>query len=197
MEDSTNFYTPGNSNQYQGAQVIINSDRLTFNAKKDSVLLYSNKDIGFSAQGSIYFDTSETKTGTNSSKFIINSPEIYLGLQDGSSGNPDDRGKLPVERAVLGNELRRFLFVLLDFLVDIIDDLEDGSFSTISSEPGKATIGNAIANSGIGKIRKDQIELLKKQIAVDKVGQYVDAVNEEVQFEMLSNPDQFHGFKAV
>ena len=42
---------PESPKTYQGNQVIINSDRLVFNAKKDSILLYSDKSIGFSANG--------------------------------------------------------------------------------------------------------------------------------------------------
>ena len=56
---------------YQGNQVIINSDRLLFNAKEDSILLFSNKAIGFSTRGSIHFDTSYNKTITiKSSQFF-------------------------------------------------------------------------------------------------------------------------------
>ena len=49
----------------------INSDRLVFNAKEDSILLFSDKAIGFSTNGSFHFDTSPDETN---SKFVINSP---------------------------------------------------------------------------------------------------------------------------
>ena len=54
-------YIPELPEIYQGNQVIINSDRLLFNAKTDSILLYSDKAIGFSTNGSIHFDTSKEK----------------------------------------------------------------------------------------------------------------------------------------
>ena len=54
-------YVPESPSTYQGKQVIINSDRLLFNAKDDSILLFSDKAIGFSTNGSIHFDTSENK----------------------------------------------------------------------------------------------------------------------------------------
>ena len=63
---------PESPGVYQGKQVIINSDRLIFNAKTDSILLYSNEVIGFSTNGSIHFDSLD--------KCVINSSEIYLGL---------------------------------------------------------------------------------------------------------------------
>jgi hypothetical protein len=76
-------------NEYQGKQVLINSDRLVFNAKNDSILLYSDKVIGFSTNGSFHFDTSSNKDKSN---FIVNSPNIYLGLEFDNS--------LPTEPAV-------------------------------------------------------------------------------------------------
>jgi len=85
-------YTPKSPLLYDGNQVVINSDRLLFNAKTDSILLFSNEVIGFSTNGSFHFDTSDN----DESKFIINAPNIYLGL---------DLKKLPTEPAVLGNEL--------------------------------------------------------------------------------------------
>ena len=74
-------YKPEKGEIYQGKQVIIDSDRLLFNAKMDSILLYSNKAIGFSTMGSIHFDTSDQKESnesSNASKFVVNSP----GLMD-------------------------------------------------------------------------------------------------------------------
>ena len=70
-------YKPTNTNDYLGKQVIINSDRLLFNAKDDSILLFSDKAIGFRTKGSIHFDTSQSKE----SKMVINTPNIYLGLK--------------------------------------------------------------------------------------------------------------------
>ena len=67
-------YKPDAPNIYQGKQVVINSDRLIFNAKDDSILLFSDKAIGFSTNGSFHFDTSDDIN----SKFIINAPNIYL-----------------------------------------------------------------------------------------------------------------------
>ena len=73
-------YIPEEIDKYQGKQVLINADRLVFNAKTDSILLYSDKSIGFSTNGSIHFDTSGEEMGENQSNFIVNSPNIFLGL---------------------------------------------------------------------------------------------------------------------
>ena len=98
-------YIPKTPSTYQGNQVIIDSGRLVFNAKLDIILLYSNKAIGFSTNGSFHFDTSPNK---KESKFIVNSPNIYLGL------NYDNT--LPEQPAVLANDLIRSLEDILDLI---------------------------------------------------------------------------------
>ena len=87
-------YIPKAPGTYQGNQVIINSDRLLFNAKKDAILLFSNEAIGFSTNGSFHFDTSPN---SKESKFVVNSPNIYLGLEYDNS--------LPEQSAVLSDDL--------------------------------------------------------------------------------------------
>ena len=62
-------------NQYTGAQVIINSDRLIFNAKTDHILLSGEKSINLSSNSSLNFDTNN---------FIIDAKEIKLGSKDAS-----------------------------------------------------------------------------------------------------------------
>ena len=83
-------------NTYEGKQVIINSDRLVFNARNDAILLYSNEQIGFSTNGNFHFNTSNLPEN----KFIINAPNIYLGL---------NREGLPYSPAVKGHELGVYL----------------------------------------------------------------------------------------
>ena len=83
-------YIPQDLATYQNNQVLINSDRLIFNAKEDSILLFSDKVIGFSTNGSFHFDTSPNK---DTSKFVLNAPNIYLGLEFDNT--------LPTQPAVL------------------------------------------------------------------------------------------------
>ena len=100
-------YKPDAPGIYQGKQVIINSDRLLFNAKNDSILLFSDKAIGFSTNGSFHFDT----TNLDENKFVVNSPNIYLGL--------DDNGNFPTEPAVLGDKMETLIEDILDSILDI------------------------------------------------------------------------------
>tara|TARA_R110000796_G_scaffold230002_1_gene347492 strand:- start:119 stop:508 length:390 start_codon:yes stop_codon:yes gene_type:complete len=65
-------YKPDSPNKYAGNQVVINSDRLLFNAKKDAILIIGNETVGISTNGTFNVDSG--------SETIINSPEIYLGL---------------------------------------------------------------------------------------------------------------------
>ena len=58
-------FTPEDTNIYNNNQIIINSDRLIFNAKQDSILFSSNKIIGFNTNGSFHFDSEKN--------FIVNS----------------------------------------------------------------------------------------------------------------------------
>ena len=140
-------YIPEQPNIYQGKQAIINSDRILFNAKDDSILLFSNKAIGFSTNGSFHFDTGDAKEN----KFIVNAPNIYLGL---------DNEKYPTEPALLGDKTEEWLSDLLDTVEGIIDDIVL-KISYIS--PVGPTAPNP-ANEGMVALRRQQIAKLKMDI---------------------------------
>ena len=105
-------FIPENPNTYQGNQVIINSDRLVFNAKQDAILLYSDKAIGFSTKGNFHFDTDNSEN----TKFIVNAPNIYLGIKNLNTG------ALPTQNAVLSQRLEAILDDLCDFLESFLTD---------------------------------------------------------------------------
>ena len=101
-------YTPEQPNVYQGKQIIINSDRVLFNAKKDSVLAFADKSIGLNTAGTVNIDTGET----NNSKFIVNSPHIHLGMQSNKTS--------PIDRALLGDKTEEYLNDMLELIEDIL-----------------------------------------------------------------------------
>ena len=142
-------YKPDAPGIYQGKQVIINSDRLLFNAKNDSILLFSDKAIGFSTNGSFHFDT----TNLDENKFVVNSPNIYLGL--------NDDGNFPTEPAVLGDKMEILIEDILEMVDGLIDDITT-KIIFISGIPGKP--GGLCANAPILNTRRGQIEDLKNQI---------------------------------
>ena len=125
-------FIPESPNTYQGNQVIINSDRLVFNAKEDAILLYSDKAIGFSTKGNFHFDTDNSED----TKFIVNAPNRYLGLKSLTTG------ELATEPAVLGHELRVLLEQILELFETLYLDMV-GSISYIVTEPGTPTGMNA------------------------------------------------------
>lgn len=143
-------YTPEAPNNYIGKQVIINSDRLIFNAKDDSILLFSDKAIGFSTNGNFHFDT--LNNGTN--KFVINAPNIYLGLRyDDTYAN---------EPILLGNRTEAWLNDLIDVISYILDDVKY-KVSYISQDVGKPT-GPNLQNESLLKLRYNQLDALRDDI---------------------------------
>ena len=97
-------YVPAQPNIYQGKQIVINSDRVLFNAKNDSILLFADKSIGLNTQGSVNID--------NKGLFVVNSKdEIYLGLK---------LGKVPTEPALLGNKTDAYLQDMLNLIQDLV-----------------------------------------------------------------------------
>tara|TARA_R110002020_G_scaffold327031_3_gene542664 strand:+ start:85 stop:1314 length:1230 start_codon:yes stop_codon:yes gene_type:complete len=65
---------PTNPNEYIEEQVLINSGRLYFNAKNDSILLSANTSINLNTQDTVNIDSKN--------KFVVDTKEIYLGSKD-------------------------------------------------------------------------------------------------------------------
>ena len=143
-------YIPQNPKTYIGNQVILNSDRLIFNAKNDSILLYSDKAIGFSTNGSFHFDTSNEEE----SKFIINSPNIYLGLEFDN--------KLPTQSAVLSDDLIIVLEDILDAILKLYSDITF-QVSYITTSTGAPTSMN-FKNYQLLSKREKELESIKDSL---------------------------------
>ena len=105
---------------YTGDHLIFNSDRVTINSKKDSILLFAKESISFSAAGSIHFNSDDN--------LIINAPKIYLGLEtDVDKPEPAIRGQ--------------HLYNLIDYLTTALMNLGEGlSYATDSNGVGIPTI---------------------------------------------------------
>lgn len=87
---------PEAPNEYKGAQVIVNSERLLFNSTKSDIMLSSLKSINLNSLEGIYTDT----TGDT----VFQSNRVYLGGTNNSQ---------PV---ILGDEL-------VSLLTDVLNDL--------------------------------------------------------------------------
>lgn len=100
-----NSYTspPENPNIFTGEQVLINSGRLYFNAKKDSILLSANTSINLNTQDTVNIDSKNS--------FTVDTREIYLGSKNATEpvilGNKflDDFQKLLTEIVSLTSAL--------------------------------------------------------------------------------------------
>ena len=136
---------------YQGNQVIINTDRVVMQSKKDSILMFAKDHISFSANKSIHFDTGGTPNDPGDSYFIINSPKIILGLKN--------QNQLPTEPVLLGETTEVWLKDLLA-AIDALCDILDGPEHIDSAGDGASpTLVNAIKT-----YRKDHILKLASRI---------------------------------
>ena len=137
--------------EYQGNQVIINTDRVVMQSKKDSILVFAKEHMSFSANKSIHFDTGGTPNEPGDSYFIINSPKIILGLKN--------QNQLPTEPVLLGETTEIWLKDLLS-AIDALCDILDGPEHIDSAGDGASpTLVNAIK-----VYRKDHIKKLASRI---------------------------------
>jgi len=131
--------------QYQGNQVIINSDRLVFNSKKDYILCFADKGMAFSTRGAIHFDTNANDT-TNS-EFVVNAHKIILGFKPGGGSGgqrPDMKGDTGMEAqpALLGRETTDFLMDLIDAIDQVLLELSSNANMTDKGDPIQAGLAN-------------------------------------------------------
>jgi hypothetical protein len=70
---------PTNTGQYIGDQIILNSGRLVFNAKSDSILILANKSIQLSCNETL---------GVDAKQISLTADEIYLGSSEGTKIQP-------------------------------------------------------------------------------------------------------------
>ena len=112
-----------------------------------SILFYSNKAIGFSTNGNFHFDTSPNLDN----KFIINSPNIYLGLEFDNT--------LPVQPAVLSDDLISSLNEILDAISRVYQDIVF-NISYVSTKPPSLT-GMNPDNFNIMQSRMRELQRIK------------------------------------
>jgi hypothetical protein len=89
---------PTNVGQYEGNQIILNSGRLVFNAKSDSILLLASKAIQLSCNETL---------GIDAKQISLTADKVYLGSSEGIEGTK-------IQSVVLGENLN---FVLSDIAV--------------------------------------------------------------------------------
>jgi hypothetical protein len=102
------FFNITPPNNYTNSQIILNSDRVTLNSKRDEVLLFAKTNIELNT---------DNITNLNSGKRVhINSPIIWLG-------SDLITGQQPTEPLLLGNKTVKLLTDLMDALAKLGNDL--------------------------------------------------------------------------
>ena len=100
---------------YTNSQAILIADRITLDAKKDEILLYSNQ-LGALSNISIYLESKGDIT--------LNAPIINLGMSS--------NGKVPVEPVLLGDKTSE---IFIDLLI-MLQDLSERLSTSLSTTPG-------------------------------------------------------------
>lgn len=75
-------------NSFEKDTVILNSDRVILNSKDDSVFVLSKKTVGVSAVESVHFDIGLRGSTEQKGIFVINAPNIQLGLPEKGVNEP-------------------------------------------------------------------------------------------------------------
>jgi hypothetical protein len=105
--DQNPLTSPINPTKYSNSQIIISSERITLNSRKDEIMLHSNTNIELGATQVIHLNSSNS--------ILLNSPKIYLGL--------NSTGKTPTEPALLGAQTVELLDKLLEALNNFASDI--------------------------------------------------------------------------
>jgi hypothetical protein len=126
--------------KYLSSQLILNSDRITLNSKKDEVMIFAKTNVEISTNNII---------NLNAGLYThINSPKISLGTK--SNGDVAD------EPLLLGNKTT----ALLTQLMNVLGELCNGLSAAVTTPQGSPLTGvNAAGASAVGKI-----EALQKQL---------------------------------
>lgn len=113
---------------FKDEQFIFNSNRISLNAKTDSIFLFASKAISLSSNESIHLNTNED--------ILMNSKKIYLGL----------KAKEPL---IKGNELYNLLSRFFKDIENIGDILSSAVDSNNNAIPNVQAGGNSLRKSSI------------------------------------------------
>ncbi len=101
--------SPVNPQKYSNNQIILSSDRITLNSRRDEIMLHANTNIELGSNQIIHLNASNS--------ILLNSPKIYLGL------NSDN--KTSTEPALLGTATVELLSKLLEILNNFASDAKN------------------------------------------------------------------------
>jgi hypothetical protein len=132
------------SNNYSGHQIIMASDRIVLNAKKQEIIGFSKEGIGFSSEKSFVVDAKKVVE--------FESARINLGIN-------------AAEPALLGNETGTWLSDLCSILIDVMTDISKLTVPTGVGPSGVPTNAGSFNSHGSDiQGLKDKIQELKSQL---------------------------------
>jgi len=119
---------PIDTSKYFNAQVVINSDRVVLNSKRDEVMIFAKSNIELNTKNIINLNANE--------RVHLNSNTVFLGTVNNS---------LPTEPLVLGDKLNTLLETLLDSLYSFGNALS----SVVGSPEGAPAMDINMAAEGL------------------------------------------------
>jgi len=122
---------PSSTNQYEGNQIILNSGRLVFNAKSDSILLLASKTIQLSCNETL---------GIDAKQISLTSNKIYLGSSEGAEGTS-------LQSAVLGENLIQQLTLLVTSLKSLAASVTNAIDSNGAPISDFLIVGTSLKNT--------------------------------------------------
>jgi hypothetical protein len=105
---------PTSVSQYEGNQIILNSGRLVFNAKSDSILLLAGKTIQLSCNETL---------GIDAKQISLTADKVYLGSSEGIEGSK-------IQSVVLGENLNAVLSEISTFLTTLSIAFKTATYTT-------------------------------------------------------------------
>lgn len=133
---------------YTGAQALLTSDRVILNARKENVLIFATNNIELYTKNTLSIDTDE--------KIVLNSPQIFLGL---------DNDKIPTEPAILGNEMVKALTKLLNELGKFSNSLS----TAVAPSSGGPIADINVAATSLGETVESVLTTLSNKVRSNKI----------------------------
>ena len=138
---------PTSTDKFEGEQITLNSGRLVFNSKVDSILLSSKKTINLNSVESINLDSPKT---------VIQSEKVYLG----------DKGA--TEPVILGNKFLTDLSSLLTQIVALSTALQSPIGTPVPFVPNAAIPIPAVNVASKASVMLQSIEKYKSKVSKTK-----------------------------
>ncbi len=154
---------------YEGPQAFLMSDRITLNARSESMFLSSNKFLHLGSGNSMTFSTSnnilfeaQTSSITNVPLFKVNSSNCYIdGREAIVLGNPEKDSGI-INQAVLGNQL-------VMALTSLIDDIRNIAYNTSKAIENRDAVGASLETMMSAMDNLDETQKLIDETILSKI----------------------------